>query len=1019
MLFQVPLPTQSKLRDCITEATYRDETELVQQLIAAAQLTATEQLHATETARQLVEEARSVKRRSKGIDSFLTQYSLTSEEGIALMCLAEALLRIPDKETIDELIRDKLSHPNWQAHLGGSESLFINATTWALMLTGKLLQPAAGVPSLQHGLKSFINRTSETMIRHVIAQAMKILGRQFVMGRTIERALKRASKQEDRGYRYSFDMLGEAALTHLDAERYFAAYSEAIHKIGAANAGRPRDERGGISIKLSALHPRYEFSKRTRVLHELIPKLLNLCVTAKQYDIDVTIDAEEARRLELSLDIIECVFRDPQLEGWDGFGIALQSYQKRAFFVIDWLVDLAKSVGRKLKIRLIKGAYWDTEIKQAQVQGHPNYPVFTRKSSTDISFQACARKLIANQDYFYLQFATHNAYSVALILTLVTPETKFEFQCLHGMGKELYQFIVPKYRLGIPCRVYAPVGNHKDLLPYLVRRLLENGANSSFVNRLVDDKAPVDDIIADPIRVTLALTQIPHPKIPLPSDVFLPIRQNSSGIDLSDRNACLQLEAQLKASARQSSHEPVNSVTADDCDQALTRSAHAFESWNATLVSERANILRGIAELLQEEMGRLMYSLATEGGKTLPDAMSEVREAIDYCRYYAAQAELVMADRPLPGYTGETNVLKLTGRGVMLCISPWNFPLAIFLGQIIACLATGNTVIAKPAKQTPLIALEVMRLCHQAGVPTDVLQVLIGSGAVIGPLLMADTRIAGVLLTGSTDTAKSIAKTLAERSGPIIPFIAETGGQNALIVDSSALLEQVVNDVIQSAFGSAGQRCSALRVCYIQKDIATPFMTMLSGAMAELELGDPLLLDTDIGPVIDAGAQSGLQAHLDFLEAKNKRLIAEVPRPVTCPLGSYFPPRAYQIDSIDELPGEIFGPILHVIEYDKHDLGKVIDAINSTGYGLTFGLHSRIDETIEKVCRQVKVGNCYVNRNMIGAVVGLQPFGGEGLSGTGPKAGGPHYLIRLCHERTLTINTSAAGGNASLLASTG
>lgn len=1043
MLFDRALLEQSPLREAITNAYQMDEESLLKVLLEKASLTPIQEQQLNQTARNLVVSVRQAKQGGSGIDAFLKQFQLSSGEGIALMCLAEALLRVPDKDTIDALIRDKLASADWHAHLGQSDSFAINATTWALMLTGKMLRKSPSRTKIQSQLKSFVSRSSEPVIRKAVEQAMRIMSRQFVMGRTIDEAIKRAEQQESRGFRYSYDMLGEAALTQADADRYFDDYARAIERIGKHAQSQSRDDRAGISVKLSALHPRYELIQRERVLRELVPRVLLLAQQAKQYDIDLTIDAEEARRLELSFDIIEAVFTDPSLQGWEGFGIALQSYQKRAWFVIDWLIELCQRSGRRMKVRLIKGAYWDSEIKDSQMNGYESFPVFTHKPATDVSFQACAIKLLANNQYFYLQFATHNAYSVALILTLAQEgHHQYEFQCLHGMGSALYEQIVPDDKRNIPCRIYAPVGSHEDLLPYLVRRLLENGANSSFVNRIVDARAPIEALIASPITAVQNWLAAKEIKIPLPKNIFAPHRENSHGFNIYHRHELSELDGAISDAAKRSWQggpivsgrfikgnettglSPVNhdwvvgSVSQADvaiADQAVAAAKAAFPTWTQRLVAERAACVDRMADLLEQHRYDFYYLASREAGKTIPDAIAEVREAIDFCRYYAAQALDTLAEpESFTGYTGETNELRRVGRGVMLCISPWNFPLAIFIGQIAACLVSGNCVVAKPAGQTTIIATHAMKLFHQAGVPQDVVHLLPGPGSSMGNHLVQHPDIAGVLLTGSTDTARVINQTLAARPGPILPLIAETGGQNAMIVDSSALLEQVVVDTIQSAFGSAGQRCSALRVCYVQEDVAERFCTLLSGAMRELRLGDPLQFNTDIGPVIDSAAHKQLQAHIDRMD-NEARLLAVVPLNEACKNGTFIAPRAYILSSIEQLHGEVFGPILHIIPYKKSGINKVIDDINSTGFGLTFGIHSRVNHVIDDICQRVHVGNCYVNRNMIGAVVGLQPFGGEGLSGTGPKAGGPHYLSRLMHERTITINTTAAGGNATLM----
>ena len=996
------------------------------------------------TAMGLVEQVRAARKKTMGIDSFLTEYALSSEEGIALMCLAEALLRVPDNATIDRLIKDKLATPNWESHRGQSTSFFVNATTWALMLTGKMLAPGNAESQLSKALMKMVNRSSEGVVRTAVDKAMRIMSKQFVMGRTMTEALSRARKKEAQGYRYSYDMLGEAALTATDAERYFRAYSQAIEAIGSAAAAKESsiDAKPGISIKLSALHPRYQEAHHARVLKELSPKLLSLAVLAKHHDIAMTIDAEESERLDLSLDLIESVFNDARLDGWNGFGMAVQSYQKRAFYVLDWVAALARAKNRRMMVRLIKGAYWDSEIKKTQLQGLSDYPVFTRKVFTDVSFQACAKKLMTMTDAIYPQFATHNAYSAALILNLVGDYRDFEFQCLHGMGAELYEQIVPHNTAGIPCRIYAPVGSHEDLLPYLVRRLLENGANSSFVNRIVDEKEPISKLVEDPVQVARRSLPLINKNIPLPVDIFLPQRPNAKGFDFTDRERLVELQQHFKAmtfyweaapiiggkpatgktairvvSPQQASRTvgQVVHATTEEVQAALYQADSMFESWSTTPVSVRADCLCRLATLLEENRAELMALACLEAGKTWPDALSEVREAIDFCRYYATMAkELMATPRVLQGYTGELNTLSLHARGTVLCISPWNFPLAIFTGQVVAALVTGNCVIAKPAEQTPLMAHFAVTLMLKAGIPAGVVQLLPGEGQTIGAALVSEKRIKAVIFTGSTQTAAAIHKSLAARGGEIIPLIAETGGQNTMIVDSSALLEQVVVDVMTSAFGSAGQRCSALRILYVQEEVYPRIIALLKGAMAELQVGDPAWLTTDVGPVIDKEALSVLKAHVSKL-LKTNELIYQCPLNQACDEGYFMPPTAIAIDDLSRVPHEVFGPVLHVISFKRKALDAVIAAINKTGYGLTLGIHSRINDTVDYIRARIPVGNCYVNRSMIGAVVGLQPFGGEGLSGTGPKAGGPHYLQRLCYERTYTVDTTAAGGNASLM----
>lgn len=1030
------LPNRDHLRQVMNDAYRMDETECLERLIAETEIDEDDLARIATAARKLVVSVRNKRMKTKGLDSFLTKYDLSSEEGIALMCLAEALLRVPDKDNIDRLIRDKVGQADWQAHISRDESITVNAATWALMLTGKVLSPSDG-NMVSRSIKKIISRTGEPVIRSAVGQAMKIMSRQFVMGRTIEEAIERGREDEKKGYRHSYDMLGEAARTAHDAERYYEAYLSAIESIGQHATGATIDDRPGISIKLSALHPRYEANQYQRVVEELTPRVFQLAKLAKDNNIQLTIDAEEADRLDLSLDIFESVIMEPALNGWDGFGLALQSYQKRAWYLIDWLADVANRSQHKIRLRLIKGAYWDSEVKQCQLLGLSDYPVFTRKNSTDVSFTACLKKLLEYPDQIYPQIATHNAYSVACALELMG-DHPFEFQALHGMGKPLYDEIVGKDKYNIPCRIYSPVGSHEDLLPYLVRRLLENGANTSFVNRIVDADAPLDDLVVNPLEAAEAYQLTPHPKIPKATDIFKG-RRNSQGIDFSDHQGLKSLaekfqvfahhqwqagpiiNGQMQLADPQTVYSPqsgdvvgkVSFANEVQVEQALESAQNAFKKWQQTDVNARADILEKIADLYEENQIELMALAIREAGKTVLDAHNEVREAVDFCRYYAAQAREKLAEPVFfEGYTGETNHLSYHGRGVFVCISPWNFPLAIFTGQVVGALVSGNCVIAKPAEQTNLIATFAVKLCHQAGIPTSVLQYLPGAGEIVGAKCVADHRCKGVMFTGSTETARAIDRSLSEHK-EIIPFIAETGGQNSMIVDSSALTEQVIVDVVQSAFGSAGQRCSALRVLFVQKEVSKRICTMLKGAMQELTIGDPAFINTDIGPVIDNEAKTQLDKHIEFLHQHGECVYAcQAP---TQHQGHYVAPQAFKIDSLDLLEREFFGPILHIIEYDLDDLDQVIDSINNTGYGLTLGIHSRINETIAYIRDRVKVGNCYINRNMIGAVVGLQAFGGEGLSGTGPKAGGPNYLYRLCHERVVTVNTTAAGGNASLM----
>ncbi|UYK78628.1 bifunctional proline dehydrogenase/L-glutamate gamma-semialdehyde dehydrogenase PutA [Xanthomonas sacchari] len=1045
-------PAPQALRAAITAAWLKDEAEHVRELLEQARLPAADQARVQALAADLVTRVRARAQDQGAIEAFMRQYDLGSEEGVLLMCVAEALLRIPDQDTADKLIRDKLGDADWKKHMGESDSILVNASTWGLMLTGKLVQiNDLTRADVSGAFKRLIGRVGEPVIRLAVRQAMKIMGHQFVMGRTIGEALTRSRKGDNAHYRYSFDMLGEGALTMKDAQRYLDAYRQAIHAIGKHFAAQ-RQQGGGkdavfaapsISIKLSALYPRYEHAKRARVMAELVPGVLELAQLAKSYGIGYTVDAEEADRLELSLDIIEATFSDPSLDGWEGYGLAVQAYQKRTPYTIDFLADLARRVGRRIPVRLVKGAYWDAEIKRAQVEGHPGYPVFTRKQNTDVSYLACAKRLFGHSDALYPMFATHNAQTIAAVRAIAGGRD-YEHQKLHGMGDDLYAEVIPADRLGVPCRVYAPVGSHEDLLPYLVRRLLENGANSSFVNRITDEDVAIEDLIRDPVEAVSAFASIPHPKIPLPVDLLRSQnhnRKNSMGANLANDNDLRALADQLNTALKPWQAAPLvpGAVIAGDAlavanpadhrqivghwkpadaatvEKALSNAAAAYPAWNRTPAASRATILEHAADLLEARMPEFMALCVKEAGKTLPDGVAEVREAVDFLRYYAGQARAQFgAPERLPGPTGESNELQLHGRGVFVCISPWNFPLAIFLGQVAAALAAGNSVIAKPAEQTNLVGHAAVKLLHEAGVPEAVVQFLPGDGATVGAALTRDPRVAGVAFTGSTETARAINRALAARDAAIGVLIAETGGQNAFIADSSSLPEAVVKDAISSAFISAGQRCSAARVLFVQDDIADKVMTMLAGAMAELKVGDPGLLSTDVGPVIDADALQILTDHAARMD-REARAIAVAATDAATAHGSFFAPRAYELQSLAQLQREIFGPVLHVIRWKADQLDAVIDQINATGYGLTLGVHSRIDETIERIASRVAVGNVYVNRNQIGAVVGVQPFGGQGLSGTGPKAGGPHYLLRFATEKVVTVNTTAAGGNASLL----
>ena len=1039
--------TPQALRQRLRDYHRIDEETLVAELIAKARFSHSEQEGIRQRATPLVQTVRDRRLKTGGIDAFLTTYDLSSREGVVLMCLAEALLRIPDADTVDRLIRDKIGSTEWQKRLGASHSTFVNAGTWALMLTGQIVNLDTAQRSVSGILRRLVSRTGEPVIRQAVTTAMRILGKQFVMGRNIHEALERARGAEKAGYRHSYDMLGEAARTSADALRYFDSYSKAIAAIGDAASGQPPFIAPSISIKLSALHPRYDVANEERVRRELLPAIKALAVRAKARNIGLTIDAEEAERLELSMGLIEALATDHELVGWNGLGLAIQAYQKRALPLLDWLADLAHRGQRRLLVRLCKGAYWDAEIKIAQERGHADYPVFTRKVTSDVSYLACARRLFSDPQAFYPAFATHNAHTLAAVAEIAISSggsDEWEYQRLHGMGEELYDQIVGAKKWNRPCRVYAPVGSHEDLLAYLVRRLLENGANSSFVNRIADAELPIDALIADPVERLAALAVKRQPRIPLPRELFGAERANSEGPDMNDKAALQHLHQAIQQSRNVNylaapliggkqgsgaSSRPVCSpanqrevvgqvieASVADVSTAMAVAQAAFPAWESTPAATRAAALDAAADLMQERLPELVALIVREGGRIQVDAVSEVREAIDFCRYYAAQAkEKFAAPIELPGPTGERNSLSLHGRGVFVCISPWNFPLAIFVGQVAAALAAGNTVLAKPAEQTPLVAALAEGMLPSAGIPAHVLAFLPGDGRV-GAAMVAARECAGVAFTGSTEVARIIARTLAAKDGPLVPLIAETGGQNALIADSSALPEQVVRDVVASAFNSAGQRCSALRVLFVQADIAERVSTMLAGAMQELRIGDPADLRTDVGPVIDEAARKVLVAHASWLDSFAKPLY-------TCALderatshGSFFAPCAYEIDSLSRLEREVFGPILHIVRWRGEDLDKVCDAIASTGYGLTLGIHSRIEDTVRRITARLHVGNTYVNRNVIGAVVGVQPFGGEGLSGTGPKAGGPHYLYRFASERTLSVDTTAAGGNASLMA---
>ncbi|MCR3968544.1 bifunctional proline dehydrogenase/L-glutamate gamma-semialdehyde dehydrogenase PutA [Aeromonas veronii] len=1031
------------LREAITQNYVVDENAYLAELSAMLPGDGASLEQVTQRARTLVTKVRKESGSGDGIDAFLQEYSLDTQEGIILMCLAEALLRIPDAETADALIKDKLSGANWSSHFRKSDSTLVNASTWGLMLTGKIIKldkKLDGNPA--NLLGRMVNKLGEPVVRSAMYAAMKIMGKQFVLGRDMKEALKASRKSRELGYTHTYDMLGESALTMQDADKYLTDYRNAIEAVGneRISDGGPAPS---ISIKLSALHPRYDVANRERVLGEMCERLVGLVRLARDKDVAISIDAEEMDRLELSLDLFEQLYRSDANRGWGKLGMVVQAYSKRALPVLCWLTALAREQGDLIPVRLVKGAYWDSELKYAQQAGLPGYPLFTRKAGTDISYLACARYLLSEPTRGFIapQFATHNANTVVSILEMAG-DRQFEFQRLHGMGEELHNAVLND-NPGLHCRIYAPVGAHKDLLPYLVRRLLENGANTSFVHKLVDPNTPVDSLAEHPLRTLKRYSGFANDRIPQPVNLFID-RKNSSGVNMNilsiqrpffarlkeleskqwlagpivDGETLKRSEARTVLSPQDVSLSVGKIHWADEqaVEQALASAHAAFPRWRETPVSERAAALEKLADLLEANREQFVSLCTREAGKLLQDGIDEVREAVDFCRYYAVQARSLMGQATLlPGYTGEQNELFLQGRGVFVCISPWNFPLAIFLGQIAAALATGNTVIAKPAEQTGLIAHLAVILAHQAGIPGDVLQLLPGDGATVGAKLTADPRIGGVCFTGSTETAKLINMALAQRDGAILPLIAETGGQNAMIVDSTALPEQVVRDVVSAAFQSAGQRCSALRVLYLQEEIAERVLEILTGAMQELKVGNPAEHNTDVGPVIDADAKSGLDAHLAYMIPR-ARLIAQAPMPAATMEGHFVQPTALEIGSIRELAKEQFGPILHVLRYATRDLDKVISDINGTGYGLTLGIHSRNESHAEELASRINVGNVYINRNQIGAMVGVQPFGGQGLSGTGPKAGGPHYLSRFVTEKTRTINTTAVGGNASLLA---
>lgn len=998
----------------------------------------------TDKSRDLVKQVRKDAGRGDGVDAFLQQYSLDTQEGIVLMCLAEALLRIPDGPTADALIRDKLSGGAWKEYMKKSESVLVNSGTWALNLTTQVINPKGRDEDTPVSrFRRLVKRLGEPVVRNATHHAMQLMGKQFVLGRNIEEALKNSRKNRDIGYTHAYDMLGEAALTMKDAKRYHNAYVDSIKTVAAEKFNNPDVPRPTISIKLSALHPRYEASNHDRILDELATDLLELIKLAKQADVGVTIDAEEMDRLEPSLELFEKVYRSGVCKDWPRFGLVVQAYSTRALPVLCWVNALAKEIGDEIPIRLVKGAYWDSEIKLSQQLGLEGYPVFTRKASTDVSFLACARYMLSKQTEgnLYPQFATHNAHSIVAIQELAKDGRRYEFQRLHGMGKDLYNTVLKEDK-GRTVRIYAPVGEHKDLLPYLVRRLLENGANSSFVHKLLDPSVEVDELVEHPLENLRKKPCLANDKIPLPKGI-LGSRKNSSGLNMNIHSQGDQFFEKIRSyqnnqwqggpiiggelvtadhkvsvtSPQQNSQQmgTIGWADAKLAEKALTMANQAFPAWTRTKAEDRAVKLEKLADLLEENMHELIALCTLEAGKSLQDGVDEVREAVDFCRYYAIKARELMGEgEKLPGPTGEKNELFVQGRGTFVCISPWNFPLAIFLGQVTAALATGNCVIAKPAEQTGLIAYRAVQLALEAGIPGEVLHFLPGNGAEIGAYLVSQENIGGVCFTGSTNTAQAINRALAARSGTIVPLIAETGGQNAMMIDSTALPEQVVTDVVHSAFASAGQRCSALRVLYVQDDVADRVLDLLKGAMAELTVGDPIDHKTDVGPVIDGIAKTNLEQHIQDIQQAGK-LIGEAPMPEYTQGGTFVTPTAIEIDSISQLVRENFGPILHVIRFNNKEVDKVINDINETGFGLTFGIHSRNETFAYDVARKINVGNVYINRNQIGAIVGVQPFGGQGLSGTGPKAGGPHYLYAFMTEKTFSDNITAVGGNATLL----
>ncbi|MCG7393668.1 bifunctional proline dehydrogenase/L-glutamate gamma-semialdehyde dehydrogenase PutA [Microvirga sp. ACRRW] len=1012
-----------------------DDKAIAARLLASSRLSPERERRVDASATRLIEAIRSKSGGLGGVEEMLREYALSTKEGLALMVLAEALLRVPDAATADKLIEDKLGSADFAGHEAKSDAFLVSASAWALGITARVIQPGETPESI---LGQLTKRIGLPAVRTATRQAMRVMGNHFVLGQTIEDALKRAGSAKGRIYRYSFDMLGEGARTADDARRYYDSYAAAIDAIGRSAGNEPLPNRPGISVKLSALHPRYEATSRERVMRELVPLTIELARKAKSYDLNFTIDAEEADRLELSLEVIEAVIADPSLADWKGFGLAIQSYQKRAGSVIDAIAAMAEKYDRQMMVRLVKGAYWDTEVKRAQERGLDDYPVFTRKAMTDLHYVACAEKMLSLRPRIYPQFATHNALTVASIIERAGGTEGYEFQRLHGMGEALYARLLED-NPGLACRAYAPVGGHRDLLAYLVRRLLENGANSSFVSVAADPNVPVQALLKRPADIIVSADQARHPKLPLPRDLYGPERPNSKGVEFGHQASLDALLAEIRQAAAQNYRadplldgkvasgeaRPVVSpidgttitgqvaeATPEIVDRAMASARAGFNAWSRADAETRAKALERAADLMEERRGALLHLLQVEAGKTLDDALSEVREAVDFCRYYAVQGRTLFGNgEAMPGPTGESNVLRLRGRGVFVAISPWNFPLAIFLGQVSAALMAGNAVVAKPAEQTPLIADFAVRILHEAGVNKTALHLVPGDGRV-GAQLVEHESVAGVVFTGSTEVARIINRTLANKDAAIVPLIAETGGINAMIVDATALPEQVADDVVMSAFRSAGQRCSALRLLCVQDDVADRMIEMIAGNARELKLGDPRDVSVHVGPVIDREAKDKLDAHIETMNRQAKVHYAGS-APTT---GTFVAPHIFELNKPHDLAQEVFGPVLHVVRYKSGKLEEVIQAIEGTGYGLTLGVHSRIDATVHRIVNALSVGNVYVNRNMIGAVVGVQPFGGHGLSGTGPKAGGPHYLLRFATEQTVTINTAAAGGNANLIA---